>query len=128
MADGYLTWLLRGLQRGRDRRPTRSSTAAARRGPLCPRPGTRQSLVDTLGDPARQRNRMTPKIALVTGATQGLGLALVEGLAQRLTPQDTVYLTGRDVDRVTAAVGAVPSGGAQVRGEILDVSRPVNQL
>ncbi|MCI2416887.1 SDR family NAD(P)-dependent oxidoreductase [Saccharopolyspora sp. K220] len=64
----------------------------------------------------------TPKIALVTGATQGLGLALVEGLAQRLAPQDTVYLTGRNIDRVTQAVQAMPSGGAQVRGEIFDVA------
>jgi NAD(P)-dependent dehydrogenase (short-subunit alcohol dehydrogenase family) len=66
---------------------------------------------------------MTPKVALVTGATQGLGLALVEGLAQRLTPEDTVYLTGRDLDRVTQAVAALPGGGARVRGEILDVAR-----
>jgi NAD(P)-dependent dehydrogenase (short-subunit alcohol dehydrogenase family) len=63
-------------------------------------------------------------IALVTGATQGLGLALVEGLAQRLNPTDTVYLTGRDIDRITAAVEAVPGGGATVRGELLDVADP----
>jgi NAD(P)-dependent dehydrogenase (short-subunit alcohol dehydrogenase family) len=66
----------------------------------------------------------TPRIALVTGATQGLGLALVEGLAQGMTPADTVYLTGRDVDRVTQAVEAMPGGGARVRGEILDVADP----
>ncbi|MVU80329.1 SDR family NAD(P)-dependent oxidoreductase [Nocardia sp. ET3-3] len=63
-------------------------------------------------------------VALVTGATQGLGLALVEGLAQRLEPEDTVYLTGRDLDRVGAAVAAMPAGGAQVRGELLDVADP----
>jgi NAD(P)-dependent dehydrogenase (short-subunit alcohol dehydrogenase family) len=67
---------------------------------------------------------MTPRVALVTGATQGLGQALVEGLAQRLTPEDTVYLTGRDLDRVTQAVAALPGGGARVRGEILDVAHP----
>jgi NAD(P)-dependent dehydrogenase (short-subunit alcohol dehydrogenase family) len=66
----------------------------------------------------------TPRIALVTGATQGLGLALVEGLAQRMTPADTVYLTGRNVGRVTEAVEAMPGGGARVRGEILDVADP----
>jgi NAD(P)-dependent dehydrogenase (short-subunit alcohol dehydrogenase family) len=66
----------------------------------------------------------TPKIALVTGATQGLGLALVEGLAQRMTLADTVYLTGRNVDRVSEAVEAMPGGGARVRGEILDVADP----
>jgi NAD(P)-dependent dehydrogenase (short-subunit alcohol dehydrogenase family) len=66
----------------------------------------------------------TPRIALVTGATQGLGLALVEGLAQHMTPADTVYLTGRSVDRVTQAVEAMPGGGAQICGEILDVADP----
>jgi NAD(P)-dependent dehydrogenase (short-subunit alcohol dehydrogenase family) len=66
----------------------------------------------------------TPKVALVTGATQGLGLALVEGLAHRMTPADTVYLTGRDIGRVTQAAEAMPSGGAMVRGELLDVTDP----
>jgi NAD(P)-dependent dehydrogenase (short-subunit alcohol dehydrogenase family) len=66
----------------------------------------------------------TPKVALVTGATQGLGLALVEGLAHHMTSADTVYLTGRDIDRVTQAVEAVPGGGARVRGELLDVADP----
>ncbi|GAA3643062.1 SDR family NAD(P)-dependent oxidoreductase [Nonomuraea antimicrobica] len=63
-----------------------------------------------------------PRVALVTGATQGLGLALVEGLARRLTAHDTVYLTGRHLDRVNQAVDALPGGGARVRGEILDVA------
>ena len=66
----------------------------------------------------------TPKVALVTGATQGLGLALAEGLARRMAPEDTVYLTGRNADRVTTAAAAMPSSGARVRGEILDVSDP----
>jgi NAD(P)-dependent dehydrogenase (short-subunit alcohol dehydrogenase family) len=63
----------------------------------------------------------TPKVALVTGATQGLGLALAEGLARLLDARDTVYLTGRDAGRVTRAVEAMPGGGAQVRGEVFDV-------
>ena len=36
-----------------------------------------------------------PHIALVTGANQGLGFALVGGLAARLAPEDVVLLTGR---------------------------------
>ncbi|MFF1822893.1 SDR family NAD(P)-dependent oxidoreductase [Kribbella sp. NPDC058245] len=64
------------------------------------------------------------KVALVTGATQGLGLALAEGLAARLGPEDTVYLTGRDIDRVTAAVATIPAGGARVRAELLDMGIP----
>ncbi|MDX3663617.1 SDR family NAD(P)-dependent oxidoreductase [Streptomyces sp. ID05-26A] len=63
-------------------------------------------------------------VALVTGATQGLGLALVEGLAQRLEPTDTVYLTGRNIDRITDAVRSMPGGGARIRGELLDVADP----
>ncbi|MFI5733641.1 SDR family NAD(P)-dependent oxidoreductase [Kribbella sp. NPDC051587] len=64
------------------------------------------------------------KVALVTGATQGLGLALAEGLAARLGPEDTVYLTGRDIDRVAAAVATIPAGGARVRAELLDMGIP----
>jgi NAD(P)-dependent dehydrogenase (short-subunit alcohol dehydrogenase family) len=67
---------------------------------------------------------ITPKVALVTGATQGLGLALVEGLARRLEAADTVYLTGRDAGRVAHAIGTMPGTGARVRGEILDVADP----
>ncbi|MBO2446414.1 SDR family NAD(P)-dependent oxidoreductase [Actinomadura barringtoniae] len=63
---------------------------------------------------------MTAKVALVTGATQGLGLALVDGLARRLGPEDTVYLTGRSADRVKQAVADL--GHANVRGEVLDVA------
>ena len=39
------------------------------------------------------------KIALITGATRNLGFSLAQGLAQRLDPTDTVYLTGRDAAR-----------------------------
>ncbi|GAB1510780.1 SDR family NAD(P)-dependent oxidoreductase [Actinophytocola sp. KF-1] len=67
---------------------------------------------------------MTPRIALVTGATQGLGRALAEGLARRMAPADVVYLTGRDRTRVRSAADAVRGGGAQVRGELLDVADP----
>ncbi|GAA3258886.1 SDR family NAD(P)-dependent oxidoreductase [Dactylosporangium siamense] len=61
----------------------------------------------------------TPRVALVTGATQGLGRALVQGLTQRFTERDTVYLTGRDAGRVAAAAKDLG-----VSGEVLDVAEP----
>lgn len=64
------------------------------------------------------------RVALVTGATQGLGRALVEGLARRLGPDDVVYVTGRRrpaVDTVVAELGGL---NAAVRGELFDVGHP----
>jgi hypothetical protein len=43
------------------------------------------------------------RIALVTGANQGIGYALVEGLAARWRPEDLVLLTGRNQSRLTEA-------------------------
>jgi carbonyl reductase 1 len=64
----------------------------------------------------------TSRIALVTGANQGLGRALVEGLAARLSPEDRVLLTGRNPDRVSAAAEIAASGAvARVEGRVLDV-------
>lgn len=57
----------------------------------------------------------------MTGATQGLGFALAEGLARELSPRDVVYLTGRDADRVRAAVERVARPRAELRGRVLDV-------
>ena len=61
------------------------------------------------------------KIAIVTGANQGLGFALAEGLAQQLAPGDLVYLTGRDPGRVQSAVARVASARACVIAQVLDV-------
>ena len=63
------------------------------------------------------------RTALVTGANQGLGRALAEGLAAGLAPADRVLLTGRDGRRVEAAVAAVAAGPARARveGRVLDV-------
>jgi NAD(P)-dependent dehydrogenase (short-subunit alcohol dehydrogenase family) len=65
----------------------------------------------------------TSRTALVTGANQGLGRALVEALAARMAPLDRVLLTGRDPRRVQAAAAAVADGPAiaRVEGRVLDV-------
>ncbi|MEV7980297.1 SDR family NAD(P)-dependent oxidoreductase [Streptomyces sp. NPDC086519] len=65
------------------------------------------------------------RIALVTGANQGLGRALTEGLAARLGPDDLVLLTGRDPGRVADAAAEVtrrPGTRARVEGRVLDVT------
>jgi carbonyl reductase 1 len=67
---------------------------------------------------------MTARTALVTGANQGLGLALVEALAARMNPNDRILLTGRDPERVRAAAAAAPQTGARVEGRVLDVRDP----
>jgi carbonyl reductase 1 len=65
------------------------------------------------------------RIALVTGANQGLGFALVAGLAARMNPDDLVLLTGRNAERVAAAATAVaadPRSRSRVEGRVLDVA------
>jgi carbonyl reductase 1 len=66
---------------------------------------------------------MKRRIALVTGANQGIGFALVEGLAARLDTEDLVLLTGRNPERVAEAAARV-QGTAEVEGRVLDVSLP----
>jgi carbonyl reductase 1 len=65
----------------------------------------------------------TSRIALITGANQGLGRALAESLAVGMSPEDRVLLTGRDRARVEAAAAAVAEGPAvaRVEGRVLDV-------
>lgn len=65
------------------------------------------------------------RIALVTGANQGLGFALVQGLAARMDRDDLVLLTGRDAHRVADAVTRVTGSGdtiSRVEGRVLDVT------
>jgi carbonyl reductase 1 len=61
------------------------------------------------------------RTALVTGANQGLGRALVEALALRMNRHDRVLLTGRDPGRVRAAAASAPTTGARVEGRLVDV-------
>jgi NAD(P)-dependent dehydrogenase (short-subunit alcohol dehydrogenase family) len=63
------------------------------------------------------------RTALVTGANQGLGRALVEGLAAGMAPEDRILLTGRDPDRVSQAVDEIRRGPgvAPVEGRVLNV-------
>ena len=65
------------------------------------------------------------RIALVTGANQGLGFALVTGLAARMNPEDLVLLTGRTARRVADAAAAVTAHAgtrSRVSGRVLDVA------
>lgn len=67
----------------------------------------------------------SPRIALVTGANQGIGYALVEELAARWNEHDLVLLIGRNPARVTDAVtraAANPGTVARIEGRLLDVS------
>jgi carbonyl reductase 1 len=61
------------------------------------------------------------RTALVTGANQGLGRALVEALAVRMNAEDRILLTGRDPERVHAAAAAAPRVRARVEGRVVDV-------
>jgi NAD(P)-dependent dehydrogenase (short-subunit alcohol dehydrogenase family) len=63
------------------------------------------------------------RIALITGATRNLGFSLAQQLARRLDASDIVYLTGRDPGRVAQSLKAMSRAKAEVRGEVLDVSR-----
>ncbi|HXR72567.1 SDR family NAD(P)-dependent oxidoreductase [Actinocrinis sp.] len=47
-------------------------------------------------------------VALVTGANQGVGFAVARQLVQALGPSATVYLTGRDPERVERAAAEAP--------------------
>jgi carbonyl reductase 1 len=68
------------------------------------------------------RHISTPRTALVTGANQGLGLALVRGLAQRMNPDDRVLMTARDPERLEAAAREFGNASAAVQTRLLDVS------
>jgi carbonyl reductase 1 len=64
----------------------------------------------------------------VTGGNQGLGRAIVEGLAGGMSPADRVLLTGRRAEAVRAAaadVAAAVPHGARIEPRVLDVRDPL---
>jgi NAD(P)-dependent dehydrogenase (short-subunit alcohol dehydrogenase family) len=61
------------------------------------------------------------RIGLVTGANQGLGRAVVAGLARAWGGQGTVYLTGRDRQRVDEAAAALARNGLHVVPQVCGV-------
>ena len=64
------------------------------------------------------------RVAVVTGANQGLGYALVEGLCRALAPEDVVYLTARDAARGHEAIASLRAHGLAPRLGVLDVDAP----
>jgi gluconate 5-dehydrogenase len=59
--------------------------------------------------------------ALITGSSQGIGLALAEGLA---AAGAAIVLNGRDADRVEAAAQAMRGRGFEVTAAAFDVTDP----
>jgi gluconate 5-dehydrogenase len=64
---------------------------------------------------------LSGRIALVTGATSGIGLALVRGLAEAGA---TVVVNGRDQGRVEQTVRALGADGRAAHGAVFDVTVP----
>ncbi len=69
-------------------------------------------------------DELNERVAVVTGANQGLGFALVEGLCRALGPRGAVYLTARDPERGREAVRALEARGLAPRFHRLDVTEP----
>lgn len=61
-----------------------------------------------------------PKIILVTGANQGLGLAVIE-VAGRRSPQDIFILCSRDVEKGQKASKQLQEAGVNVRIDIVQL-------
>jgi len=65
---------------------------------------------------------MTNKVAIVSGANQGLGFALVEALCRNLGPEASVYLTARNAARGEEAVCQLRERGLSPIFHLLDVT------
>ncbi len=64
---------------------------------------------------------VTSRVAVVTGANQGLGFALADGLAHRLAPDDIVYLAGRSATRLRDATTRIRDPRARIDTHVVDV-------
>lgn len=73
------------------------------------------------------KDRVT-RVAVVTGANQGLGLALASSLCRALAPDDVVYLTARDQARGDEAIASLRALGLAPRLGLLDVDDPDSVL
>ncbi|UVC07882.1 SDR family oxidoreductase [Rhizobium sp. TH2] len=62
---------------------------------------------------------LTGRIALVTGSTQGLGLAMAEGLAVHGA---TVIINGRNPNRLAKVIETMQRMGIAMRGSLFDVT------
>jgi gluconate 5-dehydrogenase len=63
--------------------------------------------------------RLDDRLALVTGSSSGIGLALARGLAQAGA---TVVLNGRDPARLITAVAALAAEGHRVQARVFDTT------
>ena len=61
------------------------------------------------------------RVAVITGANQGLGFALAEGLAQRLASSDMVYLTCRSAEHLRDAAARLSKPAADIDTQVLNV-------
>ena len=67
---------------------------------------------------------LSGRIALLTGATQGLGFAIARGLGQAGA---TFVLNGRNAEKLEKAVSTLSKEGLTVHGSLFDV-RDSNQI
>jgi carbonyl reductase 1 len=72
--------------------------------------------------PVSQWDNWSMTVALVTGANQGLGLALVRGLTRSLGEEGVVYLAARNEQRGQHAVEELERDGLRASLLILDVA------
>ncbi|MCP5144128.1 MAG: SDR family oxidoreductase [Gammaproteobacteria bacterium] len=65
-------------------------------------------------------NDLTDKVAVITGASSGIGLAIAKAFAEAGA---NVVLVARNVDRLNAAVAEVTAAGGKAEGVSADVAR-----